>query len=261
MSIFEPPGPSEPPEDPAGQAVPPPLPPPPPSEPSLPAAEPGGASETGEFATFFHTDDLPEKPERVSHRGAIETSPFMQKLLAPVTAVVVVVVVILLLIWINGSSSHKKQSAATVNAGPRHSVPVARTSARPSRPVDTPTATRSTPSTPKTHGQPVEQQRRKPATSAVSTATAPVTVLNNSRRTGLAAAVAAELRGRKWHVAGVGNQTRVIPVTTVYYPPGERGAAMHLAHDFSSVSRVEPNRSAGLHGSGLTLVVTQSWVL
>jgi hypothetical protein len=254
MSIFEPPGPPEPSED--EPSVPPtpsgPLPPPLPS---------GAAAETGEFAEFFHTEDLPDKPVRVSHRGAIEASPLMQKLLAPVTAVAVVVVVILLLIWINGGSSGSKQSPAAVGPGPARSAPVAPSSSHRSRPVDTPTATRSTPSAPKTHGIPVKPQATKHAKPGVPTAVAPVTVLNNSRRVGLAAAVAAELRGRGWHVTAVGNQTHVIPVTTLYFAPGEHGAAVHLAHDFASIQRVAPESSGGIRGSGLTLVVTQSWVL
>jgi hypothetical protein len=257
VSIVDPPGPPEPPEgEPAAPVMPPaPLPPP------LPTAEEGA---TGEFATFFHTDDLPAKPERVSHRGAIEASPLMQKLLAPVSAVIVVVAVILLLIWINGGSSGTKQSPAAVGGGPRTHAPVGAKPSHPSRPADTPTAIQSTPSAPstaKTHGIPVKAPATKHTKPSVPTATAPVTVLNNSRRTGLAALVAAELRGRQWHVSGVGNQTHVIPVTTLYYAPGDHGAAVHLAHDFSSVQRIESNRSAGIHGSGLTLVVTQSWVL
>lgn len=249
MSIVEPPGPPEPPEGPGGQDVP-------------PAPEPAAeASETGEFADFFHTEDLPEKPERVSHRGSIEASPFMQKLLAPVTAVVVVVAVILLLIWINGGSSGNNQSPAAVGRGPGHSAPVLPRSTDSSPRGATPPATQPIhTSAPVRPPAPAGHRRNRP-TPSVPAARAPVTVLNNSRRTGLAAAVAAELRGRKWHVASVGNQTHVIPVTTVYYAPGEHGAAMHLAHDFSSVSRVEPNRSAGLRGRGLTLVVTESWVL
>lgn len=231
---------------------------PPPGEPQPPGSE---------FAEFFHTEDLPDKPQRVSHRGAIEASPIMQRLLAPVTAVVVVVVVILLLIWINGGSSGSKQSPAAVGPAPRTTAPVVPTSRHPSSPTPTSPATtappvtgHSSPAKPSTAtgGTGATGRQSRPAT---STARAPVTVLNNSRRTGLAAAVAAELRGRKWQVAGVGNQTQVIPVTTVYYPPGQHAAAVHLAHDFASVQRIEPATGAGRHGAGLTLVVTQSWVL
>jgi hypothetical protein len=223
---------------------------------------PPEATETGEFAEFFHTDDLPNKPEPVSHRGAIEASPFMRKLLAPVTAVVVVVVVILLLIWINGGSSGTTQSPAAVGGGPRTNAPGAPTShSAPPAPTSSttlPVTTNTRSAGPK---PPAGIGPTKHDHPTAPTAMAPVTVLNNSRRTGLAASVAAELRGRKWQVSGVGNQTHTIPVTTVYYASGEHGAAMHLAHDFSSVQRIAPNSAGGIRGSGLTLVVTQSWVL
>lgn len=250
MSLFEPPGGSD------GESTPtPPEAAPPPVLPAAPA-------EAGGFSEFFHTDELPDKPVR-SHRGAIEASPFMQRLLAPVTAVVVVVVVIVLLIWINGGSSGTKQSPAAVGPARTHHATPAPASAVTS-PATSPATSHAATPTPKVHGIPVKPgagHASRTATPVAPTAMAPVTVLNNSRRTGLAAAVAAELRGRKWKVAKVGNQTHVIPVTTVYYAPGQHSAAVHLAHDFSSVQRVAPNGAAGVHGSGLTLVVTQSWVL
>jgi cytoskeletal protein RodZ len=266
MSIFEPPGPPEPPDS---------EPVPPDSEPVPPDGEPGAgealppvgtAAESAaqsEFSEFFHTADLPERPAR-SHRGAIETSPFMQKLLAPVTAVIVVVVVILLLIWINGGSSGTQQSPAAVGPGAHTSAPPAGTSHSP-RPTHSSRGRTASPrpsrSTSATATPTQSAHRTKHATPAVTTAMAPVIVLNNSRRTGLAAAVAAELRSRKWSVAGVGNQTHVLPVTTLYYSPGQHAAAVHLRREFSSVQRIAPNRSAGIVGPGLTLVVTQSWVL
>jgi hypothetical protein len=86
----------------------------------------------------------------------------------------------------------------------------------------------------------------------------PLTVLNNSRRTGLAHEVAAEVGRRGWPIAQVGNFTGRIPVSTVYYPPGEEPLARLLARQFPAVQRVLP-RFTGLPGHGLTLVVTREW--
>jgi hypothetical protein len=89
-------------------------------------------------------------------------------------------------------------------------------------------------------------------------AKAPVTVLNNSRRYHLAARAAAQLSGGGWPIAAVGNFTGRIPVSTVYYVPGQEQVAQALARQFPAVARVHP-RFRGLPGSGLTLVVTREW--
>jgi hypothetical protein len=88
---------------------------------------------------------------------------------------------------------------------------------------------------------------------------APVNVLNNSRRTGLAHEVAAEVQERGWAIAMVGNLQGLVPETTVYYAPGDEAAAQHLADEFSSIQRIEPDSEGRLHLSGLTLVLTRSW--
>jgi hypothetical protein len=89
---------------------------------------------------------------------------------------------------------------------------------------------------------------------------APVQVLNNSRITGLAHDVAASVQEHGWHVVLIGNFEGLIPETTVYYAPGQHAAAVHLAHDFPEITRVEPNSAVGFDGSGITLVVTRHWV-
>jgi hypothetical protein len=88
---------------------------------------------------------------------------------------------------------------------------------------------------------------------------APVNVLNNSRRTGLAHEVAAEVQGRGWTIATVGNLQGLVAETTVYYAPGDEAAAAHLADEFSSIQRIQPDSEGRIHESGLTLVLTRSW--
>src|SRR5262249_17499942 len=86
----------------------------------------------------------------------------------------------------------------------------------------------------------------------------PVTVLNNSRRSGLAANAAGQLSRGGWSIRDVGNFTGRIPVSTAYYAPGQESVARALAHQFQAIQRVLP-RFQGLPGSGLTLVVTREW--
>jgi len=86
----------------------------------------------------------------------------------------------------------------------------------------------------------------------------PVTVLNNSRRTGLAARGAARAQAAGWPVALVGNFRGRIPVTTAYYDPGLEASARALAHDVDGVVRVRP-RFAGLPARGVVLVVTREF--
>jgi hypothetical protein len=88
-----------------------------------------------------------------------------------------------------------------------------------------------------------------------------VTVLNNSTRTGLAHAVAAQVRAKGWKTGLIGNLRGLVAESTVYYAPGDAAAAKHLAHDFGAIRRVESNRAGNIHGTALTLVVTRYWTL
>ncbi|GAC1328182.1 MAG: hypothetical protein NVSMB13_15120 [Mycobacteriales bacterium] len=83
-------------------------------------------------------------------------------------------------------------------------------------------------------------------------------MLNNSRRPGLADRAASQFAAGGWTIADVGNFTGRIPVTTVYFEPGQEGAARALAAQFPAIARVLP-RFAGLPGSGLTVVVTREY--
>jgi hypothetical protein len=181
----------------------------------------------------------------------------VERLLAPATAVAVVIVVILLLIWINGGSSGDNRSTVT---GATHAAPLASATATPS-PHPAATA-RATATAAPTAAARSHASSPRPATKPAShIAMAPVTVLNNSRRSGLAAAVAAAARHKGWPIRSVGNLQGVVPETTVYFAPGKHAAAMHLASDFASVQRVKPNRAGHIHGGALTLVVTRYWQL
>jgi LytR cell envelope-related transcriptional attenuator len=95
-------------------------------------------------------------------------------------------------------------------------------------------------------------------------ARAPLTVLNNSTIHGLGDQVAASARTRGWQIATTGNFAGRIPVTTIYFDPGDSAgqrAAQEFAKEFPQVQRVFP-RYAGLPPTpaGIVLVVTKDWV-
>jgi hypothetical protein len=101
-----------------------------------------------------------------------------------------------------------------------------------------------------------------PAPALAPTVTAParlpVTVLNNSRITGLAAHGAERFAAGGWPVAAVGNFRGRIPVTTVYHDPGLEPVAREFASTFAGVVRVRP-RFEGLPARGVVVVLTRDF--
>lgn len=86
-----------------------------------------------------------------------------------------------------------------------------------------------------------------------------LTVLNNSRVTGLAAKAARDFAARGWRIAGTGNLSGRLAVTTVYYGTGQRDAAAALRAQFPAIEDMAP-RYPGLPGEGgLTVVVTRDY--
>ena len=86
----------------------------------------------------------------------------------------------------------------------------------------------------------------------------PITVLNNSNRTGLADRAAARFRRGGWPVRLTGNFRGQVPVTTVYYDPGFQAAARAFADDFAGIARVRP-RFATLPARGVVVVLTREF--
>jgi hypothetical protein len=163
----------------------------------------------------------------------------------PLAAVSVIVIVIVLLLVLNRPGHHRTDAGPVVVPPPTHtSQPAASTpSVRPSpKPSPRKTAPVAEPS----------------ATAKPRVGKLPLTVLNNSRRSGLAHRAAAQVAGGGWPIKLIGNFTGRIAVSTVYYAPGQKRVAAALAHQFAAVQRVLP-RFHGLPGSGLTLVVTREW--
>lgn len=86
----------------------------------------------------------------------------------------------------------------------------------------------------------------------------PITVLNNSNRTGLADRAARRFERGGWPVRLTGNFRGQIPVTTVYYDPGLESEARAFARDFDGIARVRP-RFATLPARGVVVVLTREF--
>ena len=165
----------------------------------------------------------------------------------PLGAVAAVVMVIALLLALN---NHPQRDSAGPAVVPPTTHPVSSTSSAASGGAATPRPTppRTTPATR------VEAKR----TSRPLAAVLPVSVLNNSRRAGLAHRVASQVATQGWPVAKVGNFTGRVRVSTLYYGPGQLATAQRLAASMPAIQRVLP-RFSGLPTTGLTLVVTREW--
>jgi hypothetical protein len=130
-------------------------------------------------------------------------------------------------------------------------------------PVVTPTATsKVSPGVSLTHPPPTPSPTVRPThhhKPAWKTAMANVRVYNTTHTTGLAHHVAAEIAAKGWTVPTVGNIGAVSSITTLFYSPGARDAARHLAHQFSGIRQIRPNAVAGFDYEGVTLLLTADW--
>jgi hypothetical protein len=176
----------------------------------------------------------------------------MVRLVAPIVAVVAVAVVVLVVFKINGHSSGNEPGPGVVAATTPSVQP--KITFRTAPPSTTPSP--STASSPKhTAKPPPAKAKPKPD----QTAMAPVRVYNSTTITGLAHHVASEVEARGWDVIDVGNVSGGSSLTTLYYAPGLRAAAQHLASELSGIRQVEPAQGSGISFSGLTLILTADW--
>jgi hypothetical protein len=98
-----------------------------------------------------------------------------------------------------------------------------------------------------------------PTSSPTAAVRPAITVLNNSRVTGLAKKAAADFARGGWRIAGTGNLSGRLARTTVYYGPGQQEAAVALRKQYPAIADLAP-RYAGLPGDGgLTVVVTRDY--
>jgi hypothetical protein len=196
-----------------------------------------------------------------SHRAPVPLSESIRRAVPPLAAVSAIVLVIVLLLVLNrpGNTTHAgvqgDQGPVVVPPTSTSASASASATASPSASSSAGTASPS-PSASPHRTAPVAEPSATATPAAVTKL--PVTVLNNSRRTGLAHEAAAQLSRGGWPIRQIGNFTGRIAVSTAYYAPGQQRAAYALAHQFQAIRRVLP-RFSGLPGSGLTLVVTREW--
>lgn len=236
------------------------FPPPPPPPPSSPDGPPPGSPPRS-----------PHRHARTSRAGAGPVARSVVLSLAAVAAVAALVVGIWLAFGTGGPTTARGGGsspsdrtgalAATTtvtpsSTSPTPTTPAATTASRSPTPAPSPARTSPThPVAPRTTTPP---RHTTTHTTVPAPAHPPLLVLNNSRITGLAARAAAQFAAGGWPIADTGNFTGRIPVTTVYYEPGQEAAARALAAQFPAIRRAR-ERFVGLPGHGLTVVVTRDF--
>jgi hypothetical protein len=226
-----------------------------------------GSAAAGEQLYFDDIDpapvDEPEPEPAYAAAAPLGDEPPRRGLLAgtgarprPIGAILAVVAVLALVgvIAAVGGQGHKggksKHSGGThTNAALSTPGPSDATSASASAP------TQSAPTSPSRS----PAQHHRPVTK--TPVNIPLTVLNNTIKSGLAAQAAQKFSTKGWQVGPVGNYTGDLSATTVYYDstnPAQHRAAETLAAQFPEVAQVQP-RFAGLPGSGLTVVLAPDW--
>lgn len=222
---------------------------------------PGSASGQQLYFDDVDPDPVDDEPEYVP-AAPIADEPPRRGLLAgtgrprPIGAILAVVAVLALVgvIAAVGGQGHKgnktKQTggshtnAALSTPGPTHAT---------SAPTQAPSQH------PSSSGRSTAPARHRPATKTPTNI--PLTVLNNTIKSGLAAQAAQKFSTKGWQVGPVGNYTGDLSTTTVYYDSSnsaQHRAAETLAAQFPEVAQVQP-RFAGLPGSGLTVVLAPDW--
>lgn len=145
-----------------------------------------------------------------------------------------------------GAWALTRSTASTItSSGTDDSGSTSQNTAGPTAPTTTGTGSVSSlPSTPATSS---------PPTAAVDRST-PVTVLNATRTSGLAASVAESLRSSGWTVPTTDNYRRSRPPTTVFYSSAEqRATAQAVADDVGGDPQV--TRSSEFGSGGITVVI------
>lgn len=160
--------------------------------------------------------------------------------LLPGAAVLLAVVLIGLGAWaLTRSTASTIQSSGTVDAGSpsQGTAPTGPTTGSPSATASvTPSTAASTPTSRTTSSPPAGSVDRS----------TPVTVLNATRTSGLAASVAATLRTSGWTVPTTDNYRRAQPPTTVYYSEAEqRATAQAVAEDVGGDPAVQQSDEFG----------------
>lgn len=191
----------------------------------------------------------PYASEQSSRSGAHRPRRGPWRDLVPTVAVLIAVALIGLGAWaLTRSTASTITSSGTDDTGSTSQnteVPTA-----PTTGATTGTGTATASSTPST---PTSATTSSPPAGAVDRST-PVTVLNATRTSGLAASVAATLRSSGWTVPTTDNYRRSQPPTTVFYGSAEqRATAQAVADDVGGDPEVQQSSEFGTER--ITLVI------
>ncbi len=181
---------------------------------------------------------------RIDHRGRHRGGPHLARYVIPI-ALLVLCAVALAVAWSTWQSRNSADPAVT---GARGSTPDAHAASR---------SATSSPSARPTTAPAGPQPSSSASSSPSQPPAAPVTrvvVLNASGRAGAANKVASTLVAAGWRVDRTAIWSSRPPATTVYYPPGQRAAAVRVAAVLG-VERINP-RYRALPRSVLVVVIS-----
>jgi LytR cell envelope-related transcriptional attenuator len=193
------------------------------------------------------------------------SAPPGSRLLGAILAVAGVALLVIGLITLRGRSPEDGNRPPGAAGGSSTSAPSTASSPPTTSPTATAAPTTNSPTTPAPTTPSAPRSSPSDRTTVPAPPQVPITVLNNSKVHGLGERVADQVRGKGWQVPLVGNFAGRIPVTTVYFTPGDAAgerAAQQFAAEFPAVQRVFP-RYVGLPPTpaGIVLVVTRDWLV
>ena len=182
----------------------------------------------------------PDPPQPPTRTGAHRERRGPLRDLLPTAAVLLAVVVIGLGAWaLTRSTASTIQSSGNADTGSQSQ------GTAPAAPTTTSTSPPASPTPSTSAGTPTSKTTSSPPAGSVDRST-PVTVLNATRTSGLAASVAATLRSSGWTVPTTDNYRRAQPPTTVYYAGADlRATAKAVADDVGGDPKVERSDEFG----------------
>lgn len=198
-------------------------------------------------------DVLPARPPGRRAKPLPEATPSpLGRLILPV-ALLLVAAVAVFAAWNQLGSDD-----ADVAGGP---TPSSSASAKPSASASPSASAKPTPSSSPTASASPTPSSSSPSPSAsavVIDRSVPVTVLNGTRRTGLAATVAAQLRAKGWTVVSIGNWRGGGVDTTTVFVDGREDAAATMRRDLKAADATEEPIGA-MRTNRITVVVMDDY--
>lgn len=202
-------------------------------------------------------DVLPARPPGRRAKPPVEGTPSpLGRVLLPI-ALIVVAVVAVLAAWgrLQSDESVVAGGPTSPAASPTSSASSPSPSPSPSSASPTAKPTKTATPTPTTSDEPMESPS---PTAVVIDRSVPVTVLNGTRRTGLASKVAADLRTKGWTVVSIGNWRAGGVDTTTVFVEGRDDAAATMRRDLKEANATEEPIGA-MRANRITVVIMDDY--